>query len=136
MRPSEITQFDDPATPVVFDDLVKVTGAKSVNWPLKLECCGAPLMGINDSLSMDLTEKKLVDGKQAGADYLCVACPWCQLQFDTVQQMMRSRRGLNHQLASILYPQLLGLGMGISGQSLGITGNQIDISGIESYLTQ
>jgi heterodisulfide reductase subunit B len=85
---------------------------------------------------MDLTEKKLVDGKQAGADYLCVACPWCQLQFDTVQQMMRSRRGSNHQLASILYPQLLGLSMGISGKSLGITGNQIDISGIESYLTQ
>jgi heterodisulfide reductase subunit B len=136
LRPSEITQFDDPATPVVFDDLVKVTGAKSVNWPLKLECCGAPLMGINDNLSMDLTEKKLVDGKQAGADYLCVACPWCQLQFDTVQQMMRSRRGSNHQLASILYPQLLGLSMGISGKSLGITGNQIDISGIESYLTQ
>ena len=136
LRPSEITQFDDAVTPVIFDDLVKVTGAKSVDWALKLECCGAPLMGINDELSMDLTEKKLVDGKQAGADYLCVACPWCQLQFDTVQQMMQSRRGSNHQLPSILYPQLLGLGMGISGKSLGITGNQIDISGIESYLTQ
>jgi heterodisulfide reductase subunit B len=136
LRPSEITQFDDAVTPVVFDDLVKVTGAKSVDWALKLECCGAPLMGINDELSMDLTEKKLVDGKQAGADYLCVACPWCQLQFDTVQQMMQSQRGSNHQLPSILYPQLLGLGMGFSGKSLGINRNQIDISGIEAFLPQ
>ena len=136
LRPSEITQFDDAVTPVIFDDLVKVTGAKSVDWALKLECCGAPLMGINDELSMDLTEKKLVDGKQAGADYLCVACPWCQLQFDTVQQMMQSRRGSNHQLPSILYPQLLGLGMGFNGKSLGINRNQIDISGIEAFLPQ
>ncbi len=135
LRPSDITQFDNPTAPVLFDQLVEVTGAKSIDWPLKLECCGAPLLGINDDLSMDLTQKKMVDGKQSGADYLCVACPYCQLQFDTVQDMMISIRGTDHKLPSILFPQLLGLVMGIEGKALGIDMNQIDISGIEAFLS-
>jgi len=136
LRPSEIMQFDNPAAPVLFDELVTVTGAKSVAWPLKLDCCGAPLMGINDKLSMDLTNKKLADGRQAGADYLCSACPWCQIQFDTVQQMINSNSGGNHELPSILYPQLLGLGMGIGEKALGLNMNRIDITGIKEYFSK
>ena len=136
LRPSDIMQFDNAVAPVLFDQLVETTGAKSINWPLKLECCGAPLLGVNDELSMDLTEKKLVNGKESGADYLCVGCPWCQVQFDTVQEMMTSQRSSNHRLPSILYPQLLGLAMGIDGDTLGIKMNKIDISGIEAFFSQ
>ncbi len=134
LRPSDVTGFDDPVAPVLFDELVSATGAQSIDWPLKLECCGAPLLGVNDTLSMDLTEKKIIDGKQAGADYLCVACPYCQMQFDTVQQMMVSVRNLNHSLSSIVFPQLLGLAMGIEGNALGISRHVLDISKIESFL--
>jgi len=135
LRPSDVMQFDNPVSPVLFDQLVEVTGAKSVDWPLKLECCGAPLMGINNELSMDLTEKKLTNGKESGADYLCVGCPWCQVQFDTVQEMMKPLRSSNHHLPSLLYPQLLGLVLGISGKDLGINMNRMDISGLEGFLT-
>ncbi|MDO9264635.1 MAG: CoB--CoM heterodisulfide reductase iron-sulfur subunit B family protein [Desulfosalsimonadaceae bacterium] len=134
LRPSDITGFDNPVAPVLFDELVSATGAQSIDWPLKLECCGAPLLGVNDSLSMDLTEKKLADGKRAGADYLCVACPYCQMQFDRVQQMMMSSRNTDYSLFSVLFPQLLGLAMGIGGEALGIHGHVLDISGIESFL--
>ena len=136
LRPSEIMQFDNPATPVVFDELVTVTGAKSVDWPMKLDCCGAPLMGINDTLSMDLTHKKLTDGRQAGADYICSACPWCQIQFETVQHMMNTDNGNDRELPSILYPQLLGLGMGIDGKALGLNMNRLDITGIQAYFSE
>lgn len=134
LRPSDITGFDDPVAPVLFDELVAATGAKSIDWPLKLECCGAPLLGVNDGLSMDLTGKKLIAGKQAGADFLCVACPYCQMQFDSVQQMLASLRNTNHYLPSVVFPQLLGLAMGIEGNTLGINMNKLDISSIESFL--
>ena len=134
LRPSQITQFDDPVAPSVFDQLVEATGAKSVSWPRQLECCGAPLWGVNDELSMDLTEKKLNDGKQAGAHYLCTACPYCQIQFDTVQQMISAARGGNHHLPAILYPQLLGLSMGIDGSTLGLKMNQLSLDTIENFL--
>jgi len=136
LRPSQIVRFDDPVSPSLFDQLVEVTGAESIAWPMKLECCGAPLWGINDRLSMDLTLKKLTDGKKSGADYVCAACTYCQIQFDTVQQMILSQRGLNHPLPSILYPQLLGLSMGIDSGTLGLKMNKIPISEIEQLQTE
>ena len=50
LRPSDVMQFDDPVAPVLFDELINVTGAESVDWSMKTECCGAPLLGINDDL--------------------------------------------------------------------------------------
>ena len=133
LRPSKIVEFDDPVAPSLFDQLVEVTGAKSIYWPTQLECCGGPLWGVNDELSMDLTEKKLTDAKQSGADYLCTACTYCQIQFDTVQKMISSKRGANHQLPSVLYPQLLGLTMGLDEKTLGLKRNQLPPDGIEDF---
>jgi heterodisulfide reductase subunit B len=73
LRPSKIVQFDDPVSPSLFDQLVEVTGAESIAWPSKLECCGGPLLGTNDELSLDFTQKKLTDAKDAGANYIATA---------------------------------------------------------------
>ena len=121
LRPSEIMEFDDPVSPSIFDNLVNVTGAESIEWASKLDCCGAPVLGINDNLSYDLTEKKLGNAQKAGADFICVACPWCYTQFDKVQDLMVSKRDKEFRLPPILYPQLLGLRLGIGEKKLGIT---------------
>jgi len=120
LRPSDIMEFDDPVSPSLFDNLVEVTGAESIEWPSKLDCCGAPVLGINDNLSYDLTEKKLTNAKKAGADFICVACPWCHMQFGKIQDQMILKRNTPYSLPSILYPQLLGLRLGISKEKLGI----------------
>jgi heterodisulfide reductase subunit B len=132
LRPKEIVEFDDPNNPVIFDELVEATGARSIDWEMRLDCCGAPLLGFNDELSMKILNNKLESGIRAGADYLCAACPFCQLQFDRVQ----NRPGItkNGGLPSILYTQLLGLSMGISAETLQIDGNELDISGISRYV--
>jgi len=134
LRPSQVVGFDDPVAPTLFDQLVEATGAESIEWAMKLECCGAPLWGVNDKLSMDLTLKKLTDGKKSGADYVCAACPYCHIQFDTVQKMILSQRNVNHPLPSILYTQLLGMSMGVEKRSLGLEMNEIPISQIEELL--
>jgi heterodisulfide reductase subunit B len=94
------------------------------------------LWGINDELSLDLTENKLKDAKQSGADYLCVACSYCQIQFDIVQKILLSQRGIGAKLPSILYPQLLGLSLGIDGETLGLAENRVSTSEIEWFLLQ
>lgn len=136
LRPSKVTQFDDPVAPTLFDELVKATGAKSVEWSEKLNCCGAPLMGVNDRVSMDLTQKKLDSGRESGADFLCTACPYCQLQFDQVQSMMAGNGATGNALPSILYAQLLGLCMGVDEKSLGLEKNQVAINNVTSFITQ
>ena len=134
LRPSKIAQFDKPHSPTKFDELVEVTGAKSIDWPTKLECCGSPLWGINNELSLDLTENKLVAAKESGADYLCVACSYCQIQFDRVQRILLIERGPGIKLPSVLYPQLLGLSLGIDGETLGLQMNKVSITDIEFFL--
>jgi heterodisulfide reductase subunit B len=134
LRPSNITGFDDPVSPKIFDELVEVTGAYSVDWTRKLDCCGAPMTGINDQLAMDMTQRKIDSAREAGAQYICTACPYSQLQFDAVQKRMASQSKNGEPIAPILYPQLLGLSMGIEEKTLGNAENKIDLSEITSFL--
>jgi heterodisulfide reductase subunit B len=134
LRPSAVTGFDDPVSPKIFDELVEATGAVSVEWTRKLDCCGAPLTGINDRLAMDMARKKIESARDAGAQFICTACPYTQLQFDGVQMRLTSQSDDTEPLAAILYPQLLGLCMAIDPQTLGISKNEIDLSGITSFL--
>jgi heterodisulfide reductase subunit B len=136
LRPSEITHFDDPVNPTLFETLVTLTGAESIDWQARLECCGAPLFGVNDELSMDLTQRKLTSARGSGAQYLCTACPYCHIQFDTVQRMIQGERGGDQLLPPILYPQLLGLSLGIEGERLGLGMNEIEIGSIEGFLSR
>ena len=134
LRPSMITAFDDPVSPKIFDALVEATGAFSVEWTRKLDCCGAPLTGINDQLASAMAQKKIDSARKAGAQFICTACPYTQLQFDGVQKRMAAQSNNGEAIAPILYPQLLGLSMGIDEKTLGLANNEIDLSEITSFL--
>ncbi len=135
LRPAKITQFDTPALPTVFDDLVKITGAKPIDWSRKSDCCGAPLLGINNKISKNIMEKKLSNAKAAGAHFISVACPWSFLQFDVYQSCVAKENPDWEILGPVLFPQLLGLAMGIDLKTLGIDHNLINIESLESYLS-
>ena len=134
LRPSKVTGFDDPVSPTLFDELVEITGAYSVDWSRKLDCCGAPLTGINDRLAMDMALSKITSAREAGAQYLCTACPYSHLQFDWVQNEMAANSKGWEPLAAILYPQLLGLCLGIDGETLGLSKNRLGLAEITSFL--
>jgi heterodisulfide reductase subunit B len=85
---------------------------------------------------MDLTQKKLNSGKESGAEVLCAACPYCHLQFDTVQEKILLQRNPGAPLPSILYPQLLGLSMGMDAEVLGLKQNKVSTNGIEKWFTE
>jgi heterodisulfide reductase subunit B len=57
------------------------------------------------------------------------------LQFDSVQKIINIKRGSNHLLPSIVFPQILGIAMGINEKDLGVDMNQIDIRDFEGFLT-
>lgn len=135
IRPNELMQRTNLSAASVFDQLIEISGAESIFWPAKRQCCGSPIWGTNDDLSLDLTQRKIMDAAQSEADYLCVACPYCQLQFDRVQNTFLGKRNVTSHLPSILYTQLLGLCLGVDGKRLGIHQNEMDISGIMNFST-
>lgn len=125
LRPGNVTQFDNPLAPTIFENLIEATGATAVEWPLRLECCGHPIWEKNDQLSLTLMTRKLMDAQDAGAQLLATACTYCQMQFDAVRKEHLAREQLVESLPAVLYPQLLGLALGISRSELGLDENNI-----------
>lgn len=123
LRPGNITQFDNPLSPTLFERLIAVTGATAVEWPLRLDCCGHPLWEKNNHLSLTLMAAKLEDARESGAHILATACTYCQIQFDTVQAEHAAKA--KEPLPAILYTQLLGSAMGLSKTTLGLSGHRI-----------
>ena len=136
LRPSNVTQFDDSAQPALFDNLVKLTGAKPIAWSKKTECCGAPLLGINDDIAEFVMKTKLLDAQKNHADFIAVACPYSFLQFDQFQADVADRDETWQVLPPILYPQLLGLSFGLAPEQLGIDKHVMSIDHLQSFLSQ
>jgi heterodisulfide reductase subunit B len=122
LRPRDVVLFDHPTSPTKFETLVEVTGGITVDWPLRLQCCGDPLRDKNNALSLDLRRKKMKSARQAGADVLCVACPHCQMQFTRKPENPTEEDDPGLSLPSLLYPQLLGLSLGLEEKVLGPIG--------------
>ena len=118
LRPSDVVRLDNPLAPQVFERLVAATGAQPVDWPRRLDCCGRPLHARNAPLALRLARAKVADAREAGADLLCTACTWCQLQLD--EYAAGAAPDADPTLATLLYPQLLGLALGLPPETLGL----------------
>lgn len=136
IRPSKMTQFDDPASPSLVDKLLQVTGAETVDWDGKLGCCGSPVRGWNEQLSLDMVSKLLRDARRGGADILCISCPYSQMQCEWAQEVASRTDKAEFVGGSMLYPQILGLAMGLNPADLGLEYNLPDVSFILSFLEQ
>ena len=69
LRPSLVVKFDNPMAPTIFETLVDATGATSVNWPLRLDCCGNPMWEKNNRLAVRLMNKKIRDAVSSKLDH-------------------------------------------------------------------
>ena len=119
LRPSNITGFDTPHSPKIFERIIRLTGATPLEWSRRLECCGDPLHEKNSTMSRTILQRKMDSARQAGADMICSACNYCQLQFDHPPLPM-TREPLENPIPSILVSELLGLAMGLPEKELGI----------------
>ncbi|MHA1275728.1 MAG: CoB--CoM heterodisulfide reductase iron-sulfur subunit B family protein [Candidatus Helarchaeota archaeon] len=135
LRPSKISQFDNPEAPRKIDDLVELTGAESIEWDEKLKCCGAPVLAVNESLAIELTRQKLLSAKAAGAHCLVTPCPFCGIQFDLFQLKVEKKFDLEIELPMLFLPQLLGLSLGIDAEALGFDLHRIPLDEIEELIS-
>jgi heterodisulfide reductase subunit B len=136
IRPSKMTHFDDPAAPSIVDELLKVTGADTVDWDGKLGCCGSPVRAFNEQLSLDMVSKLLREARRGGADILCISCPYSQMQCEWAEEVTSGADKAEFVGGAMLYPQILGLTMGFTPEELGLQYNLPDVSFILSFLEE
>ena len=120
LRPGYVTMCDNPLIPEVFDDLVEATGTESVYWSMSTECCGNPQWDKNQKLALKQMQRKLLNAKQAGADVVCTACTYCQMQFEPKQTAELTSNNDEPILPAVLISQLIGLSIGLADEDIGI----------------
>ena len=129
LKPSDVMMYDDPEAPTTFDELIEVTGARSIAYPNKLECCTGPIMGIREEVTWSVGLEKVETVKKY-ADIMVTACPFCYLTYERCQLMTEE----SPNVPVVHYPQLLGLALGLEYDELGLEMNKIDASGILEFL--
>lgn len=120
VRPSKIMEFDDVENPQMMDQLMGALGAESVEWPYKVECCGASFSLTKTDIVLKLCKDILEMAKEAGADCLAVACPLCQSNLDLRQRKIEKKYNTKFNLPILYFTQLVGLALGIEAKKLGL----------------
>jgi len=110
---------DDPEDPALLEDLVRLVGGDPIEWPLRLDCCGASMAMPRPDLVQELSAKLLVMAHERGAQVMMVACPLCHSNLDFGQQAALKPRGHQFRMPVLYVTQLIGLALGISGEELG-----------------
>lgn len=120
VRPAKYIGFEDPENPTTLKKLIQVTGAKCLDYMDETECCGAPIVGVNEKIPLQLAREKLDHIKAVGAQAMITCCPYCHIMYDLNQA--RIERAFNEKfgIPVLHYPQLLGLSMGIAPEELAL----------------
>jgi heterodisulfide reductase subunit B len=128
LRPSNVLNVDDPLRPESLDRLVEVTGAESIKYLRKMNCCNYCVRVVDKDISLKLSAEKMRQFRQAQADCVVLLCPGCLIQFDLTQKEII--RLLEEDMFSIpvfSYSQLLGLAMDISAEELGLQFHRVKL---------
>lgn len=119
-RPPGVPQIDDAEAPTIMERVIETTGAETVSWSHRLECCGANFTLSRPGVVLKLTGEILASAQAAGADCIIVGCPLCQGNLDIRQKEIEEARGTRFEMPVFYITQLLGLAAGLSKRALGL----------------
>jgi heterodisulfide reductase subunit B len=125
LKPHDIVQFDDPEEPTSLDELIDATGAQSIDYKDKLQCCGSPILAVDEALAATIAKSKLDNIKAANADAIVTICPFCELMFDGMQIVIEDKFKVTYSIPALLLPQLIGLAMNFQPADLGLNMNKV-----------
>lgn len=126
LRPAELYgDVEDPEHPFSLDELIRVTGAQTVDYAHKLRCCGASVLAISEALAYALARPKLQELAAAKVDAIVLMCPFCSVMFDDNQRKVEQQFGEKYNIPVLYYPQVLGLALGIDARALGLHMNRV-----------
>lgn len=130
LRPKEFIGFDDPEDPKMLKALIETTGATCLDYMDETECCGAPSVGVNDKVALELARDKLNHIKQVNAEALVTICPFCHIMYDTNELRIEKMFNEVYGIPVLHFTQLLGLAMGIPPDELAFSELRVDSSKI------
>jgi heterodisulfide reductase subunit B len=126
LRPFEEMEFDDKERPIIFEEFLEALGAKAVEFPYNIECCGSFQSVGAPEVATECAYKILGSAIKNGAEVVVSTCPMCTFNIDHKQSDIKQKY-LDFKTVPVLYfTQLLGIAMGLDYQTLGFEQNAVD----------
>ncbi len=135
-RPKEYIGLEDPENPTTLKKLIEATGAKCLDYLDEPECCGAPILGVNEQIPLQLTREKLGHVKAVGAQAMITVCPYCHIMYDLNQPRIERTFNEKYGIPVLHYPQLLGMSMGIPPEELALGDLRVNAAEVASICSQ
>ena len=130
VRPAKhVTHNDDPENPTMLKKLIRLTGAECLDYMDETECCGNPIIGVNEEVPFQMAREKLQHVKAVKAQALITVCPFCHMMYDLNQPRIERAFDEKFGIPVLHYSQLLGLAMGFTPEELML--NQLRVKPIE-----
>jgi len=125
-KPSTIyNRTEDPEDPKSLDKLIEATGAQSVQYEDKLQCCGGGVLAFDEQVALAMAHRKLDHLRAQQADAMILLCPFCNIMYEGNQRKIEKAYQTEYKLPILYYPQLLGLALGLKPDELGMKMNRV-----------
>jgi succinate dehydrogenase / fumarate reductase cytochrome b subunit len=135
VRPSAALGFaDHPEREDSLERVIEAVGAEVVDFAGKTQCCGFPILTINQANSVKMVANHTLDAKGRGADAMVTPCPLCHLNLDGYQSTAGASRKTSIDLPIIHLPQLVGLAIGVDPKALGLSKHLVSTKRLLSEL--
>jgi heterodisulfide reductase subunit B len=118
-------RVEDPENPTSLDRLIQMTGAHTVSYENKLQCCGGGVLAIDEGVALSMAQSKLDHIQARQADAMVLACPFCNIMYESNQKKIEKVAQKEYKLPILYFPQLVGLALGIEPDDLGMKMNRI-----------
>jgi heterodisulfide reductase subunit B len=126
IKPSTIYHgIEDPEDPKSLDELIQATGALSIQYEDKLQCCGGGVLAIDEQVALAMAHKKLDHLRLQQADAMVLICPFCNVMYEGNQRKIEKVYQTEYKLPILYYPQLLGLALGLGPDEIGMKMNRV-----------
>ena len=126
LRPVKEIGLDNMENPTIFEDFIRALGAEPVEFPFKIECCGAFQTVHSMDVATRCSRDILNSARNNGADLVTTTCPLCQFNLDDRQPEIQKSESDFATIPVVYFTQLLALALEMSAADLGFERNLID----------
>lgn len=130
LRPSDALGFDDPQRPWSLEAVIKALGAEAVDYDGKTKCCGFQADLVTQETAVAMTAKRLLGGKERGADCFVTPCPFCHINLDNYQGLAEKRASKKISMPVFHLAQITGLALGMDAHEMGLSRHLVSPAGI------
>ena len=118
-RPNNVVNPPElPGRKKFLEATITALGGEVVDIEGKNECCGFPILTVNEINSLNMAADHTLEAKEKGADCMVTPCPLCHLELDGNQPRAAKQRGSKIDMPILHLPQLVGLALGYSPKEM------------------